>query len=36
MVVEEEALSEPPFVQVHMFDRQWVTMMQKGVWERPG
>ena len=35
MVVEEEALSEPPFVQVHIFYRQWITMMQKGVWERP-
>ena len=36
MVVEEKALSELPFVQVHIFYRQWITMMQKGVWERPG
>lgn len=36
MAVEEEVLSEPPFVQAHMFYRQWIMMMQKGVWERPG
>lgn len=31
MAVEEEVLCEPPLFKL-MFYRQWIMMMQKGVW----